>query len=208
MQKYKVFFNEKRIVFTSNRNITLSKPSNNINENSGSTAILEWFRAFAEGREEETVLEHLNPEQLFETFKSAFLIVEAAGGVVVRNNKLLLIHRLGKWDLPKGKIDEGETREEAALREVEEECGIITHKIVKHLPSTFHIYKSPYKETRGKWIFKETFWYEMEYEATENGSPELEEGITEVRWFAKNELNEVLLNTYNNLRQIINTYRD
>lgn len=208
MQKYKVFFNEKRIVFTSSRNITLSKPSNEIDVNSGVAEVLAWFRAFAEGREAETVLEHLKPEQLIETFKSAFLIVKAAGGVVVRNNKLLVIRRLGKWDLPKGKIDKGETSKIAALREVEEECGITTHKIVKQLPSTFHIYQSPYKETMGKWIFKETFWYEMEYSGNENGIPQLEEGITEVRWFAKNELNEVLGNTYNNLLQIINTYRD
>lgn len=208
MQKYKVFLNEKRIVFTSNRNITLTKPNNVFDENTCVEAVLSWLQTFAKGENMETVLEHDRPEQLFNTFKSAFLIMDAAGGVVKRKSKLLFIFRNGKWDLPKGKIDDGETNKIAAVREVEEECGISGHKIVAKLPSTFHIYQSPYKKTKGKWIFKETFWYEMEYSGKEQGIPQQEEGITEVRWFAKSELDEVLKNTYENLKQIINLYRD
>ncbi len=208
MQKYKVFFNEKRIVFTSDRNITFGKPNLDIDENSSVSRVLDWLQTFATSQDAERVLEHPKPEQLFNTFKSAFLIVDAAGGVVVRNNKLLFIYRNGKWDLPKGKIDAGESSQIAAVREVEEECGISGHKIVKDLPSSFHIYKSPYPESKGRWIFKETMWYEMEYQGNENGIPQEEEGITKVRWFAKNELDEVLENTYGNLKQIINLYRD
>ncbi len=207
MQKYKVFFNEKRIVFTSGSNITFSKPKADIAENTGNTGILEWFQTFADGEKTETVLEHSRPEKLFENFKSAFLIINAAGGVVIRKEKLLFIFRNGKWDLPKGKIETAESPKIAALREVKEECGITGHRIVRQLPSSFHIYRSPYKKTLGKWIFKETFWFEMEYKQGANGNPQREEGITELRWFAKNELEEVLGNTYENLKPIIILYR-
>jgi len=206
MQKYKVFFNEKSIVFTCNANITLTKPTAKFLENSRSDRLNKWLEEFENSSNTETVLEHTKTDQLFQTFKSAFLIMDAAGGIVIRNNKILFIFRNGKWDLPKGKIDEGETSEQAAVREVGEECGIFGHKIVKHLPSTFHIYRSPYKKTEGKWIFKETFWYEMEYSGEESGYPQTEEGITEVRWFCREDLHEVLKNTYENLKQIIELY--
>uniref|UniRef100_UPI003216E457 NUDIX hydrolase n=1 Tax=uncultured Draconibacterium sp. TaxID=1573823 RepID=UPI003216E457 len=206
MQKYKVFFNEKRIVFTTTSKITLRKSRPSSLGKACIDTVEAWLQTFTEGDKQETVLEHRNPKMLLEKFKSAFIVMDAAGGVIVRNRKLLFIFRNGKWDLPKGKIDEGEQPEEAAIREVEEECGIKGHQIVKQLPSTFHIYKSPYKNTFGKWIFKETFWYEMNYSGESDGRPQLEEGITEIRWFAKNELNEVLENTYENLKQIIELY--
>ena len=125
---------------------------------------------------------------------------------IKREDKILFILRNKKWDLPKGKVDEGETIREAAVREVEEECGIFGSEIINKIPSTFHIYQSPYKESKGEWIFKETFWYEMEYAGANNGQPQIEENITEVKWFAKNELDDVLVNTYRNLKQIISNY--
>lgn len=206
MQKYKVFLNEKGIVFAPNSNITLSEPSVDLTKVLEPKRFREWLRDFCEGMEKETVLEHHNPGVLFENFKSAFKIIDAAGGVVVRSSKILFIFRNGKWDLPKGKIDKGEDACEAAIREVGEECGINGHNIVKQLPSTHHIYQSPYKDSIGQWIFKETFWYEMEYSGADDGIPQHEEGITRVCWFGRDELDEVLNNTYENLKQIINLY--
>jgi 8-oxo-dGTP pyrophosphatase MutT (NUDIX family) len=208
MQKYKVFLNEKRIVFSSNRNITLSKPISTLDENAGIEGVAEFLQGFEKSTITETVLEHENPSQLLEKFKSAFLMVNAAGGVVQRNGEFLFIFRNGKWDLPKGKIDEGETPDIAALREVEEECGIAGHAITQQIQSSFHIYKSPYPENFGKWIFKETLWFEMVYEGEYNGCPQHEDGISEVRWFKPSELNIVLDNTYENLKEIILAYRD
>ncbi len=208
MQKYKVFFNEKRIVFSVGSKITLSKSIADFTGNGTNKGICKWWLSFLAGEESETVLEHANPKLLFEQFKAAFIVVKAAGGVIIHKNKILFIYRNGIWDLPKGKIDEGETPKQAAVREVEEECGIRGHEIVKPLPSTYHIFQSPYKNTKGKWIFKETFWYEMQYNGEKHGVPQIEEGITEVRWFKKNELDEVLANTYENLKEIINLYRD
>jgi 8-oxo-dGTP pyrophosphatase MutT (NUDIX family) len=135
----------------------------------------------------------------------AFRQLPAAGGVVRQNEKLLFIFRRNKWDLPKGKIDKGENTPQAALREVEEECGISGHRIVKPLLPTFHIY--PSEKTNGEWIFKETSWFEMDYSGDHPGKPESAEGITQIKWFHANELNEVWENTYENLKEIIKIYR-
>lgn len=207
MQKYKVFLNEKRIVFIAGTNITLSKLSRTLVENRGIEAIKGWLHNFENSDRSETVVEHSEIEKLLKYFRSAFLQINAAGGVVKSGEKLLFIFRNGKWDLPKGKIDKGESSKAAALREVGEECGISNHSVVKALPSTYHIYKSQYKNTFGKWIFKETFWFEMDYYGDAAGTPQLDEGITEVRWFYPNELDIVLENTYENLKVLVSLYR-
>ena len=71
--------------------------------------------------------------------KSRFLIVKAAGGVVTKKQRVLLIHRLGKWDFPKGKFDKGETPEQCAKREVEEECNIRV-RVGDRIYTTWHTY--------------------------------------------------------------------
>lgn len=204
---YKVFFNDRKIIIDSHGNAPIVNETA-ISENLNSVEdVKNWFLDFAANQTDSTILLHPSPELFWkEMFLPVFIQIPAAGGVVIRNEKLLFIFRNEKWDLPKGKIDEGETAKEAAIREVAEECGIKDHQIVKELPSTFHIYQSPYKKTLGQWILKETFWFEMEYPGSENGTPETSENITEIRWFAKNELNEVLANTYGNLKSVIFRY--
>jgi 8-oxo-dGTP pyrophosphatase MutT (NUDIX family) len=203
---YKVFFNEKLIAVSGRENITLNKPIRAFENDCSFEDVKSWFGSFIKGDEKEIILTHSVPEKFFELFQSVFITIHAAGGVVLRKNKILFIFRNGKWDLPKGKIEPGEKAAIAAVREVEEECGISGHKIVKQLPSTFHIYQSPYKETQGEWIFKETFWFEMKYAGSDSGTPQIDEGITEVRWLNRNELDTVLTNTYENLKQIIQLY--
>lgn len=204
---YKVFFNDRKIIIDSHGNAPIVNETA-ISENLNSVEdVKNWFLDFAANQTNSAILLHPSPELFWkEMFLPVFTQIPAAGGVVIRNEKLLFIFRNEKWDLPKGKIDEGETAKEAAIREVAEECGIKDHQIVKELPSTFHIYQSPYKKTLGQWILKETFWFEMEYPGSENGTPETSENITEIRWFAKNELNEVLANTYGNLKSVIFRY--
>lgn len=205
---YEVFFNDRKIVIAAKREITINQPIKRVDDLTSVKAVKEWFLSFIETRIREIVLVHSSPEVFFEeVFKPAFKPVPAAGGVVVRNNEILFIFRNNRWDLPKGKVDAGETTREAAVREVAEECGISGHKIVKQIPSTFHIFISPYKNSLGEWIFKETFWFEMEYSAMKKGQPQTEENITEIRWFARNRLNEVCENTYGNLKSIITLYK-
>jgi len=136
-------------------------------------------------------------------FNSLFTRIEAAGGIV-RNNKAeyLFIRRLGVWDLPKGKLHKNEIATEGALREVEEETGLKNLVINKELPSTFHIYE----DRDGKAILKETYWFEMMCHNSQILVPQLEEDITEVKWFSASEINIPVLNTYTSLRHLLQTY--
>jgi 8-oxo-dGTP diphosphatase len=63
--------------------------------------------------------------------------IDAAGGVVVRDGRVLLVHRprYDDWTFPKGKLDPGESFENAALREVEEETGVRC-SLGRELPSS------------------------------------------------------------------------
>lgn len=146
---------------------------------------------------------HLNliskDREAWELFNSAFPLIKAAGGVV-RNpqNKLLCIERLGKWDLPKGKMEAGEKPEESAIREVEEECGIDQLKIGKQLPSTHHMYSIGEKK-----VLKETYWFSMQTTVDQKLTPQADEGITKVRWVGEEEIPEIRSNTYPSLLSLI-----
>ena len=206
---YKIFLNEKSIVITQSKNITLFKAPQVFVENFSEHEVKAWFEDFAQSNLREIVLVHSNPKAFFIFLKSVFTFVKAAGGVVLLNNKLLFIFKNGKWDLPKGKIDAGETVENAAIREVKEECGIENLQIEKNLFSTFHIYKSPYPKSFGKYIFKETAWFEMKCLGNGLTTPQLEEGITEARWISRDELDLVRKNTYesiNNILAVLSSY--
>lgn len=145
-----------------------------------------------------------NPEHEWEVFKSFFKYIVAAGGTVFNsNNDLLVIHRLGKWDLPKGKLEKGEDIPTCAVREVEEECNVNGLTIIKELPSTYHCYKT----RKGKWAFKRTYWYEMKTEFDGELIPQTEEGIERVEWFKKEQYKEIIANTYNSLKQVVESIK-
>ncbi|MDX1940772.1 MAG: NUDIX hydrolase [Saprospiraceae bacterium] len=115
--------------------------------------------------------------QLFRDFASQYKIIEAAGGVVFNSNgEALLIFRRGFWDLPKGKIDPGETVEAAALREVQEETGLQQLTLKSKLAETYHTYKEQKKR-----ILKRTYWFEMETNEM-NLTPQTEEDIETAVW--------------------------
>ena len=206
---YKVFFNDRKITIADKTNITLSKSPAIIEDIHSKKEVKRWFLQFAENNEQEVILLQNDAEKFWsDVFLPAFILIEASGGVVLSNEKLLVIYRNGKWDLPKGKIDKKETKEEAAIREVQEECGIRGHSIIKELSPTFHIYKSPYKDSFGQCILKKTHWFEMHYSGSSLGKPEVEENITEIQWFSKSEINTVLMNTYENLKSVFLSYLD
>lgn len=139
----------------------------------------------------------------WKAFKNDHKLIDAAGGVVLNaENELLVIHRLGFWDLPKGKLEKGELPEEGAQREVEEECGISGLEIVETLPETFHTY-----ELKGKTILKRTFWFLMRYNGSQKLTPQTEENITQVLFMPKNDVERIALpNTYASLKPLFNAY--
>ena len=150
------------------------------------------------------LLQNNETKLLWECFKRQFVEIPAAGGLVKNSDdSLLFIKRLGLWDLPKGKIDKGETPEIAAIREVEEECGAKGLKIIRQLNSTFHIYRSPFLKFPDNLVLKETKWFLMSCDNDQALVPQSEENIEEVRWIALNELDTVMENTYLSLREFL-----
>ena len=143
-----------------------------------------------------------NKKELVTYIKHRFNIVQAAGGVVDRNGQTLLIFRLGKWDLPKGKLDKGENLKECALREVEEETGVKC-ELGKKICHTWHTY------TRNrKYVLKKTTWYAMRCLDDTHMKPQKKEGIDEAKWMFLPEMREALHNSYRTVRYVIGTYHE
>lgn len=137
-------------------------------------------------------------ENLYKDFQSHYKIVKAAGGVVFNlEDKTLLIFRRGSWDLPKGKIDKGETPEAAAVREVQEETGLQQLTLGEALGITYHTYKE------GKIrILKPTYWYKMQ--TTENQLiPQTEEDIEQAVWVNLSEFLNKEDRIYGSIRDIL-----
>jgi len=132
--------------------------------------------------------------------KDQFKIVKAAGGLVVKDGKILMIYRLGMWDLPKGKLNKKEDPLEGALREVEEECNIKVH-VVDKLPKTWHSYA--YK---GNKILKKTSWYIMDCTDDTLMKPQAEEFIEEVRFMSPDEVEAILPQAYASIAFVIRYY--
>ncbi|MDB4107427.1 NUDIX hydrolase [Bacteroidia bacterium] len=144
-----------------------------------------------------------SPNKLLDTIFLEFKLVIAAGGLVFnKDNEILLIKRLGRWDLPKGKLKKKEDIETCAVREVEEETGATGLKIKYSLPDTFHTY---YRNE--KWIVKQTHWYKMSCKKKQNFVPQLEEDIEDVQWFPMDKIKLKELDTYPAIRYIIKKYR-
>lgn len=198
---YKVFVNEKKLL--------LSKQSENLEKTIGyeNATTLE----IALDLLENTSVKELNVfgeniDGIWEEFRKLFRIIEAAGGVVNNpDGDILFIRRLGKWDLPKGKMEKGESREESAVREIEEETGLSDVELVRFINTTFHIYV----ERNGDKVLKCTHWFEMNFSGEDTSKPQIEEGITEVAWKNTSQIeNEVFPSTFKNIKLIIKEFWD
>lgn len=137
-------------------------------------------------------------------FFAHFTNIEAAGGVVQNEEKeLLFIFRRGKWDLPKGKLEENETVEICAAREIEEETGV-KNLILKHkIGETYHIY-----EENKKQILKRSHWFYFVSNGEQHTAAQTEEDILEVKWIHTRNIKEPMANTYQNIKDILSVFFD
>jgi 8-oxo-dGTP pyrophosphatase MutT (NUDIX family) len=141
-------------------------------------------------------------DQAFEEVKIHFKFIVAAGGLIQKGNTYLFMKRLGKWDLPKGKLDKGESIEQCAVRECEEECAVSGLKILKQIPDTYHIY-----EHKKGFALKTTHWFHMETKSNDKLVPQTEENIEEVKWMDLNEIKSVvLLDTYITIEKLVKDF--
>lgn len=149
---------------------------------------------------DQAVLYHENFDTLLQMFKSNYTYIEAAGGYI--QNELgehLFIYRREKWDLPKGKLEKGETPEVAALREVAEETGLQNVIVKNYRCSTWHTY-----EMYGQKVLKQTYWFNMEAEKNQKSAPQTEEEITELQWLSETDFDKVFANTFPSIITVIN----
>jgi 8-oxo-(d)GTP phosphatase len=140
-------------------------------------------------------------KQYSEAIKASFKKIDAGGGLVLKNEKYLMIHRLGLWDLPKGKLDEGETIEQCAVREVEEECQIKA-TLLEKITDTWHSYTT----RGGNDMLKKTSWYLMACADDSQMKPQTEESIDEIRWMTKEEVTVALTESYKSIEHVFRKY--
>ena len=141
-------------------------------------------------------------EALLNWYKD-YKIIDAAGGLVKKQDSYLWIFRNNKWDLPKGKVEINENLQQAAVREVQEECGLENAlEIVKLLYTSFHVY-----ENFGEKILKRTYWYLMNYNGHDNLKPQYEEGITRVLWADFTDSQKYSKLSFENIQEVWNTMK-
>lgn len=189
---YKVFVNDSPLILTNRLSETVNGNYFLLNGSAIKTAI----KALMKKKLDEAFIYHPNDEEILRKFTKKIPMVVAAGGVVTnKNGKVLFIYRNEKWDLPKGKLDKGESLEECAVREVMEETGVQDLVIENFLRTTYHVFKR-----NGKYKLKEVHWYAMKTSYDGKLKGEKKEGIVKVKWKGPQKIKEALDNSYTNIR--------
>ena len=179
---YKININDNTLYLIQTDKLKKEKFSKNalISPYSGKTKILLSFIDMLENtnRFDQIIIHFHDVKILKRHFEGLFKVVRASGGVVSNpKGKVLMIFRRGHWDLPKGKIDEGEKKKEAAIREVQEETGVNELIVQNRIITTRHTYRL----RTGKRALKKTFWYNMKA-LNQPLTPQLEEDIEKAEW--------------------------
>ncbi|MDR1343146.1 MAG: NUDIX domain-containing protein [Prevotellaceae bacterium] len=132
-------------------------------------------------------------------FCSRYRLVEAAGGLVKNSRgEYLLIFRNGRWDLPKGKREAGESMEQTAVREVMEECGVDRLTLQGLLLVTYHTYTLQDTD-----VLKRTCWYSMSYSGERPKlQPQAEEGIEVAEFLPAEKVAGCIACSYPSIREV------
>ena len=202
-QKYKVYFANRPVVFMNESESPALQQGTEVIVSQGKADTMLIESAIDRGAKMIYMICR-DVEWSWQQFTSQFLLIRAAGGVVSNEREeVLFIHRLEKWDLPKGKVEKGEELEPAAVREVEEECSIDKLTIERHLVTTFHTYT-----LKGEQILKSTDWYVMKHAGHDEPKPQLIEGISEAKWISPDKWDFVLANTYPSVLDVLRAFEN
>lgn len=195
---YTIYFENRKISIYSQDNVPKNTPnsvilfSNEQNPLSGMSQFLESKTM------DELIIGCEQPKKIYTSICQQYDEINAAGGIIENEeDEVLMIFRNGKWDLPKGKQEEGEDIKMTARREVEEECGIRIRRFGKKVCVTDHTY-----ELNGKKMLKHTYWYKMKTKKC-LAFPQTEENITEVVWVKKENLSSFAVDSYPSIQEVL-----
>ena len=209
-QKYKFFVNNKIVYLTNNPSSVNNLVGNTdfiIEPYTNEQSLASSFKIiFNDLNTSNYILFHKDVEKLKNDFLAHFICLEAAGGVVYNTkNEILLIHRRGFWDLPKGKMEIDETIEDTAIREVEEETGLTNVMILKPIlfkelanTATYHSYS-----INGKQAMKISYWFEMKTDFAAALIPQTEEDIEQAIWVKKEDVPTYFDNMYSSIIDVL-----
>ena len=197
---YKVFYKDRAVFFVENDHNCVENNSTKIHYFKNKKQLKTALNIFLNNPELNSLyIVYRDIDHAFKKFTKLYTLIEAAGGLIkADNDNILVIHRRGKWDLPKGKLEKHELPEIGAIREVEEECGIGNLEILKLLEITYHTYI-----LKGKDILKRTYWYEMLHKGNQETKPQMEEDITEAKWIKTDNLDEIINNTFPSIIEVL-----
>ena len=191
---YKVFVKDVAIIVTSDKNAFKDHNTFNIKK----VNFEDLIKKIEKKEITNVVLYSKNESKLLKRLHKLLPVVVAGGGLVLnQDNDFLFIHRNGKWDLPKGKAEKGESIEQTSIREVEEETGVRRLEITNYLGHTYHTFSR-----KGKVKLKLTHWFIMETDFNKKLKPQKKEGIDKAVWLNKEMATIALKESYANIREL------
>lgn len=199
---YKIYINENELLLASSEEVKNQDYDDNvlIAPYLGKKKMLfNYIDLLEKSKEARSILLHFpDKKKLKADTLSLFKVVKASGGLVKNSQgEYLMIFRRGYWDLPKGKIDPGEKKKDAAIREVEEETGVRDLELKTKICTTNHSYKT----RNGIRAIKRTYWYEMNA-PDQKLTPQIEEDIEIAKWMSLSEVRRIMPDAYSSIRSV------
>lgn len=199
----KIYFNDKPLVLTTDREAFLTENPGAVAYSVFDGATLRSFTQAVQQLERPgikgAIIEDISVDSLNEQLQAMYHPIYAGGGVAYNErNEVLMIFRRGKWDLPKGKLDEGEDIAACALREVKEETGLQQLTLGEKVCDTYHIYFQS-----GTQLLKCTTWYKMQGTSADKLQPQKEENILEARWVDERGLQPLAAKSYEAIKDVL-----